>query len=262
MKNLSGIFGHLSRNVFQNAFIIVFISFALNTWIGSLSAVELDVSVSSEFSNAYVWRGITFNDEGVIQPSIDISHENGLALNIWGNFDLGNRDGAVEIADFSEVDFTLSYPLPLKFVDASVGIIEYLFPQGGKTTREVYLDMGVGICDGLSLGLTGYYDYDQVHGFYGTVGLGYSVETAGDMTVGLSGGVGIAEDDFSKVNGGRGKLADSGLFDWNVRFDVTHKHSDNTDIGFFVAYTDNFDGDILIDQITDIYGGINISRSF
>ena len=75
-------------------------------------------------NSAYVWRGLTFNDGLVLQPSLDVS-TGGFAVNVWGNLDIDDYNGAVDDGEFSEVDLTASYTWKLGPVDASLGAIEH-----------------------------------------------------------------------------------------------------------------------------------------
>ena len=87
-------------------------------------ALAADATVGLDLNSAYVWRGITFNDGAVLQPSVDVAHPSGAGVNVWGNMDLDDYSGAVESGEFSEVDLTLYYAIPVEGWDLSVGDIE------------------------------------------------------------------------------------------------------------------------------------------
>jgi len=224
------------------------------------ATIELDVSAGTDISNAYVWRGITFNDEGVIQPYLDVSHPTiGLGFNVWGNFDLGDFGGVVESGEFSEVDLTFYYNVPIKVFDLSVGYIEYLFPNAGAlNTGEIYISVGKELYKGLSAGAAVYFDVDVVNGVYGNINLGYSIPVSEKFSVDVGAAMGIADSDFAASAGG----TDSGLFDYNLSLTGSYSITDHLSLGAFLKYTDSFDTDVLPAQITDIYGGASISYSF
>ncbi len=226
----------------------------------SPATIELDVSAGADISNAYVWRGITFNDEGVIQPYLDVSHPTiGLGFNVWGNFDLGDFDGAVESAEFSEVDLTFYYNVPIEIFDLSVGYIDYLFPNAGAlNTGEIYISVGKELVKGLSAGAAVYFDVDEVKGVYGNVNLSYSIPVSEKLSFDIGAAMGIADSDFAASAGG----TDSGLFDYNLSLTGSYSIADRLSLGAFLKYTDSFDTDVLPAQITDIYGGTSISYSF
>jgi len=64
-----------------------------------------DATFAVDTYSAYVWRGITFNEGMVVQPSIDIA-KGGFGLNLWGNLDVGSYNETLNEGEFSEVDFT------------------------------------------------------------------------------------------------------------------------------------------------------------
>ena len=51
-------------------------------------AQAADVSAALDLNSAYMWRGLTFNDGLVAQPSIDVAAPHGIGINVWGNFDI------------------------------------------------------------------------------------------------------------------------------------------------------------------------------
>ena len=119
--------------------IITIIAAALTAGVASAA----DVSVGVDFASAYVFRGVTFNDGLVAQPYGEISgfpipEEYGsLAIGTWANFDIGDYGNTLEKNEFSEIDYYLSYTLPITALDVSVGYTEYTFPNGGSADREV-----------------------------------------------------------------------------------------------------------------------------
>ena len=65
-------------------------------------------------NSAYVWRGLTFNDGLVLQPSMDV-RQGGFAFNVWGNLDLDDYNGAVD--DGEEVDPAPGQPHHVRVAD-------------------------------------------------------------------------------------------------------------------------------------------------
>jgi uncharacterized protein (TIGR02001 family) len=213
--------------------------------------VDYDLTVAS----AYVWRGITFTDGAVFQPSITASHASGFSFNTWGNLDIDDVNGLS--GDFQEVDLTLAYEFGSDAVSASVGLIDYLFPNGvGPETREVFLTLGFDVP--LQPSFAVYYDFDVVEGFYATA----AVEHGADFGEGWSYSIGLlagfASEDFAVVAAGG---TDSGLFNGQATFTVSRELAKGS-VGFFVAYTDTLDDDVLPDQEVDFFGGVSLSLSF
>ena len=94
---------------------------------------QTEVTGEAALMTAYVWRGQVYNNDMVFQPQITASHY-GFSVNVWGNYDLGKNVNGVE-NDFSEIDVSLAYTLPLNLNDVSfdVGVISYNFPGNGST---------------------------------------------------------------------------------------------------------------------------------
>ena len=213
-----------------------------------------EATTGVDFVSAYVWRGITFNDGMVAQPYLDVASD-GFGINVWGNLDIDDYDNTLDDGEFSEVDLTLSYGFSLDPVEISLGYIEYLFPEGGAGTREVYAGLSMALPAGLSAGVTGYYDFDEVEDYYVNASLGYAVDVSDRLTLGAGAAVGMAGEDASA-----GK--DSGLHEYLLSVDGAYAVTDAVGINAFLAYTDNFDEDVLPDQDTDLFGGVGISWSF
>ena len=56
--------------------------------LASTPAMAADATAAVDMASAYVWRGQTFNDGAVIQPSLDVAAENGLGINVWANYEV------------------------------------------------------------------------------------------------------------------------------------------------------------------------------
>lgn len=229
---------------------------------GVIHAGAADVTAGADVNSAYVWRGITFNDGFVAQPSVDVTGPAGLGFNVWGNYDLESYDvdgeEVVGSGDFSEVDLTLSYAIPVEGFDLSAGVIEYLYPAGADGSREVYLDSGFDLGGGFGLQAFVAYDFDEVDDVYGHLSLSYGYDVDENLSLGAEGRIGAAGSDFAGAYGGE----DGGLFDWQAKVSADYAVSEATSLGAFVAYTDAVDSDALVDQDVDIYGGVNAYYSF
>ncbi len=244
------------------------------------ASLAADVTVGADVVSAYVWRGLTFNDGLVVQPSIDVAHPSGLGFNVWGNFDISDYDGAVEEREFSEVDLTVSYALPLEGpVSVTVGIVEYLFPKEGNytpelpeghaeveakkdtDTREVFVNLGFEPVDGLALGLNAYYDVDEVDGLYGDVSIAYGYSVTEQLSLEASAKIGAADKKFAEYYAGGTK---GGLFDWGAQLSATYAACESTEIGAFVAYASNVNKDAFPSEAKDkdVFGGVSLAYSF
>ncbi len=97
-------------------------------------AVSLETAV--EVWSAYASRGQINTDQPVVQPTVEAAAR-GLRLTFWGNFNLGRN--ALGTRDFSELNLVAAYDLPLKPLEASVGLVDFEFPNTtAPATRELF----------------------------------------------------------------------------------------------------------------------------
>ncbi len=227
---------------------------------GITQATATDVTAALDTNTAYVWRGLTFNDGFVLQPSLDVA-ANGFAVNVWSNFDLDDYNGAVDSGEFSEVDFSASYSRKIGPVDASVGLIEYLFPGGADSTSEVFLGLGMDIGAGFSVGSTLYYDFDQVDDFYVSAKVGYSYSINEPTTLGVSGTISYAGEDFAKSYAGG---TEDGFFNYILSTSLDYAVTKALGVGVNINYSNSMDKDVLPDDAVDttLFGGIHLSYAF
>ncbi|MDD5678875.1 MAG: hypothetical protein PHW60_12935 [Kiritimatiellae bacterium] len=84
-------------------------------------------------------RGQVNSDRPVIQPALTIQ-KHGVRLNVWGNYDLSDK--VTGKRQFPEVDLTAAYDFPVRMIEVSAGIIEYMYPNTpSPSTREVFLNV-------------------------------------------------------------------------------------------------------------------------
>lgn len=218
-----------------------------------------EVTAAMDVNSAYVWRGVTFNDGFVLQPSIDVN-AGGFNLNVWGNFDLEDYN-TVESGEFSEVDLTASYTTTLGSVTLGGGVIEYLFPAGGDSTTELFITAGMDLVFNLAISFDLYYDIDEVEDFYSVLGLSYSREVAENWNISSGVSVAFAGEDFAEFYAGG---TDSGFFNYLLSLGLAYSFTDSLEAGVNLYYSDSIDDDVLPDDTVDttFYGGISIAYSF
>lgn len=95
------------------------------------------------------------------------------------------------------VRLTLSYALPVETVDIAIGHIEYLFPNGGRGTSEVFVSACKSPLKNFSMGIDAYYDYGEVDDYYLAATLAYNVPLDSSLEIGASATAGYAGEDFS-----------------------------------------------------------------
>lgn len=234
--------------------LIIFV-FSAMFFVGALPAGAADATAGADVVSAYVWRGITFNDGLVIQPYVDVAASNGFAINVWGNYDIDDYNNTLDENDFSEVDLTLSYALPIEPVDITIGHIEYLFPTGGSGTSEVFLSAYASPAGGFSVGIDAYYDYDEVEDYYLSASIAYDAELDSGLGLGASASAGYAGDDFTIG-------PNDGFHEYTLSASASYSVTDTFGLSAFVAYTDTFDEDVLPEQDVDFFGGGGFSWRF
>jgi hypothetical protein len=221
--------------------------------LAATPVLAADATATIDINSAYVWRGLTFNDGMVIQPSIDVAAKNGLGINVWGNYDIGDYDNTLDENEFSEIDLTVSYAFTVSKLDISIGAIEYTFPttdpngdgtidSGTTATTELYVSLGMPIIGGLSAGLNIYYDIDALDAFsYANLSLSYAYAINDKLNLEAGGSIGYAGGDFAKAYGGD----DGGLYDYNLSLSVGYTISEAWSASAKVTYVNALDDNHL-----------------
>lgn len=237
---------------------------ALAMVLASSTVWAADATLSMDVNSAYVWRGITFNDGVVAQPSIDVTNGS-FGVNVWGNFDLDDYDDTLDENEFSEVDLTVYYGFNLQNLEITLGLIEYLFPVAGGSTHEAYVSLSHPIIGGLSIGADFYYDFDEVDGYYADLGLTYGMDLAENLSLEVGARAGYADEDFAEYYGG----TDSGFYDYTLSLSASYALTQALTVSASINYTDSLDDDALPDDgeygsgvDVNTYGGISIAYAF
>ena len=144
--------------------------------MGVQAASEPEISAEASLLSSYVFRGMVLNNDAVMQPQVTVEHY-GVSFNIFGNYDIGSNFDGVS-SDFSEIDCTLAYELPLAIEDLvlSVGMTHYTFPNvtvGGaarESTTEIFAKGTLKTLENLEIpvipSMTIFGDVDEVSGTY------------------------------------------------------------------------------------------------
>ncbi len=236
--------------------ILTIIMAALTAGVGYAA----DVSIGADVASAYVFRGATFNDGLVVQPYAEVSglpipEEYGsLAIGLWANFDIGDYGGTLDNNQFSEVDYYLTYSLPISVLDVGVGYTEYTYPNGGGSAdREIGLSLGKGIGDtGLAPYFNAYYGVDGgVDGVsYLQGGLAYEVSVTEALSL-------SADISAAYTAGGD----EDGWNDATSSLGAAYAVCSNLTLSASVAYVAELDDDVL-ETDTQIYGMVGIGYDF
>lgn len=176
---------------------------------------EPSMSVDFEAFQAskYVWRGLVCNDEPVVQPSLTVSWQSGVSLNLWGSFD--QTDFGDAKGKFSELDYTLGYDWKSGGKDWTVGYAVYTYPNTTfADTSEILASCEFGGSWGANLSLA--WDVGEADGLY--LNLGWArTALLGGRSVDICGGLGFADKRVSSYYYG---VPSAGLSDASVCLEV------------------------------------------
>ena len=225
---------------------------------GVAPARAADVSVTLDFGTAYIWRGIVLNDDGVMQFGLDASPLNigsvPIGFSVWGNYDMGDYDGAIEGTEISELDLVVYAGLPYGF---EVGYIEYQFPQTAfGDTREFYVTWTRDLV--VTPTVSFYYDFGEVDSGYGSLELAYSFPFEGKLSLGAGGLMAVAGKGWGEIVGGtRG-----GFFNYDVFATAGYQVSDPFGLQARAGYAGSLDTEVLPRQPLGEYVLAGVTFSF
>ncbi len=108
---------------------------ALVTLSSAQETPEIETSLDVSLYNKYVWRGVNYVNDWVLQPDLGFSME-GFSLSFWGNFELTNWNGPnyprSPKGRLTELDTTITYGQSFGQGAWKFGYIDYQFPGTGS----------------------------------------------------------------------------------------------------------------------------------
>lgn len=241
-----------------------------------MNGSEPQVSVEGALVSSHVWRGQVINNDFVFQPQATIS-QYGVSFNVWGNYDLGKNMNSVQ-GDFSEIDLSLAYTLPLDINDVSfdVGVINYNFPANGsytvlggpsKSTTELFATATLlSFQDYVIPSMTFYGDIDQVDGVYilFDVVAPYQVSDYLAVEAGISAGWGNTSYNDAYF----GAELDAGWNDYNFYARGSYELLDNLAVAVSMQYTFLEGGalrnaaEATFEDDNKFFAGVNLAYDF
>jgi uncharacterized protein (TIGR02001 family) len=106
------------------------------------NAKEVSVSGNVELLSGYVYKGATWNDGFVLQPSVTIENWLPISVSFWGNMDIEDFGGTLDKGEFSEVDLSLGYDTSFKGVNVAISYNEFWYPNiEEETEREAVVKL-------------------------------------------------------------------------------------------------------------------------
>ncbi len=162
---------------------------ALATFVVPLMAEDAEPvgSASLDLATAYIFRGATVTDTFVAQPAFKAEVLPGITLGAWGNMDLDSDGGRYREREFSEIDLTASYAIPIEGPSLSLGYIEYLYPHADVgPDRELFVSLGLDVL--LQPAVTAYWGVDGIvhRELYAEASISHSFDLVGGLALDLS----------------------------------------------------------------------------
>lgn len=224
-----------------------------------------DVSVTADFASAYIFRGVTLNDGLVFQPGAEISgfpipEEYGsIAVGTWANFDISDDGGRLNKNEFSEIDYYLSYTLPVKVIDLGVTYTEYTYPNSGGTEA----DREIALSAGKEIGETGLYpSITASYGLGGAVEDNWYIQGGLDYTKALTDALTLSSG--IKVGYVISKTGEDGFNDATAGIGLGYALTENWSLNGSLNYVAQLDDDVLTDAVYDksFFATLGLSCSF
>jgi hypothetical protein len=223
-------------------------------------ASAADVSVSADVASAYVFRGVTLNNGLVMQPGAEVSgfpipeQYGSVAVGVWGNYDI---DGIGNNKRLSEVDYYVSYALPVTVVDLGVTYTYYDYPNGADADEEIAVSLGKGLGEtGLYASLTANYGIGGLvdESWYIQAALDYEKSLSDALT--LSAGVNAA---YAIEN-----AAEEGFNDAGASVGLSYALTENWSLNGSLNYVAQLDDDVLTDAeyAKSFYATIGLACDF
>jgi len=207
-------------------------------------------------ASQYNRRGMPQNDNGVAQVEYEVDlatkGDGTLRMLSWGNVDLQNDVGDAWFGDgnggqFTEVDLSLGYLRSFGAWDTVLAANAIVLPEGSAfpngargTTSEVLASVGRELL-GLYLQLAGYFDFDEVDGYYLNFRLDRSFSIAERFGADASLALGYSEENHSAWAYG---LKESALADLRGTASLFYAVDAHTTIRLLLAVSTMLDSDI------------------
>ena len=186
----------------------IFFLFAVSavTTVSQVIKIEnkIDFNTVVDYNTIYLWRGYTFSEGSVIQPSAELSNSK-ISLALWFNFDLKKPNFS---AAFNEFDVILSYSVEYENLRMDPNLHFYFFPLSEESvTGEITLNAEYYY---KNFKLLTSHNIDFINyksAYYGGAGAEYEIEMLRNTFFDCSINLGWANSKFNETYGSIGKNA-------------------------------------------------------
>jgi hypothetical protein len=180
----------MKRNLKATLALVLLLGILLPATGQAMGPLNLNAEVAAH--SKYMWRGIIITDDWVVQPSLSASVL-GFGVNFWGNLDLSDANDTE--FKLNEVDYTLTYGLPLPLLDLEGGLIHYRFPNTDTdATTELYLSAAANVL--FSPRIAVYRDLDAFKGTYWELGASHGMPLSDVFNVELDAVLGLGSKGY------------------------------------------------------------------
>lgn len=246
---------------------------------GAVSAQKEPVKATAEAAlmSAYVFRGQVINRGMVLQPQLTLE-QYGVSLNFWGNYDLERNNSGTK-GDFSEIDLTLAYTLPIDINQATIdiGLVSYQFPANGQgavgtpSTAELFIKGTVQAIPFVKPSLTLFGDIKEVDGAYFLADVVAPFAISDYLSVEAGASIGYGNTAYNSYYWEQS--ADAGVNDYNVYANASYEIMDGLTVSANLTMT-WLDGIVRSDATTaqanrpayeakqQFWGGMNVAYDF
>ncbi len=245
------------------------------------SGPQTEVTAEAALVSSYVWRGQVYNNDFVVQPQVTLESY-GVSFNVWANYNLAGSDKNGTSTDFSEIDLTLAYTLPVNLDDVAfdIGIINYNFPNStdsekGKAVPATTELFGTATLltfkDYVIPSFTLFGDIDEANGVYMLFDIVAPYQVSDYLAVegGISAGYGnTSYNDYYFPTPGGPSIQDAGWNDYNFYANASYEITDDLSVAANITYTMLEGGSIrsaadkFYDSKEKFWGGVNLIYDF
>lgn len=234
----------------------------LSSFAFAQEAPKIQTSLDVTLLNKYVWRGVNYVNDFVLQPNVAFSMQ-GFTLSFWGNLELTNwnapnypRNPAGRL---TEIDATLEYGQAFSMGAWKVGYIDYQFPGTGSG-RYGELYAGAELESAFSPSITIYKGTKSGMGTYVELGGSHEFEGAGQALT-LAGVLGYGDKKSNSFFYGNAKNAFTHVqLDLSTAFKAGHGWSLTPSISYSTLLERNHLGGQP--RRSNLSLGLTMSRSF
>jgi len=238
--------------------------------MGGADSSAAQITAEAGLLSSYVFRGQVRNNDLVAQPQMTIA-QHGVSFNLWGNYDLGENGSGIS-SDFSEINLTLAYTLPLNINEMAfdVGVINYNYMGMGasESTSELFARATVlSWQDYVIPSVTFFGDIDEVNGTYILFDVVAPYQVSDYLSV--EGGVSAGWGNTSYNDAYWAAGTDAGWNDYNFYGNASYEIMDNLTASVNLTFTMLEGGSVRDSAKTNydgskqkFWGGVGIAYDF